>query len=145
MSISRKISKSEKILWIWTILLSIVLLFGQNVKLHVHSIDHADNQQLSHHQHIDGLDEHSQLGEAHLSTDISHSDHHADIVSEIDTSLNALLTDISSKMLTLAFLFTMLVFLWPGFYPFIFHRRIINPAIPPGRYLLSPPLRAPPL
>lgn len=142
MSISRKASKRATILWIWTILLSIVLLFGQSVKLHVHSLDHADNQSSGHH-YIEGADEHSQLAEAHLSSDSSHADHHAEIVSEIDTSLNALPT--VSKVLTLALLFTMLLFLWPGFSELIFHRRTIQPALPPRRYHLYPPLRAPPL
>ncbi len=144
MSIFSKINKSKKVLWVWTVLLSMVLLFGQNLRFHVHSLDHADNQQFSH-MSVELSDDHSHPGDAHLSSDTSHSDHHAEIVSEIDTSLNALLIDTSSKILTLALLITLLVFYLPGFCQLIVHRRYIHPVINFWRYHFSPPLRAPPL
>ncbi|MBL7003723.1 MAG: hypothetical protein ISR69_06835 [Gammaproteobacteria bacterium] len=144
MSIISKTNKSEKNLWVWTLLLSLVLLFGQNSKLHVHSLDHADNQQINH-KYVDAANDHSGLGEAHLSTDSSHSDHHAEIVSEIDTSLNALLIDTSVKIPVLALLITLLVFYIPSFYHLVVHRRSIYPVYSFCRNHFSPPLRAPPL
>ena len=144
MSISRKNNKGQKTPWVWTILLSIVLLFGQSVKLHVHSLDHAQDQHQIYNLAAEH-GEHSNLAGAHLSIDNSHSDHHAENAVEIDTSPNALLKDLSSKVLALALLITLLLLFLPGFNQLLLHRLHSNNAIFPRRYLLSPPLRAPPL
>ena len=144
MSIFRRIGKREIILWLWILLLSIVFLFGQSVKFHSHSLDHADKPQPSH-QYSEGVEEHTNPGVAHLSIDTSHPDHHTEIASEIDTSQYALLKVLSSKVLTVALLITLLVFFCPGFYQLIVHRRNSNPTINFWRYHFSPPLRAPPL
>lgn len=129
-------------LFLWALLLSIALLCAQGVKLHVHSLDH-DQQ----HSHIatEAAAEHSHLSEAHLSTDVSHSDHHDEVVSELDVSSHGLLKKVSSSVLTLALLVTMFALLLPAFYRQTFHRRRDIDTILPWRYHLSPPLRAPPL
>ena len=135
-------------LFLWTLFLSIVLLCAQGVKLHVHSFGHDHDQQHSHialEVEVEVEVEHSHLSEAHLSTDVSHDDHHSEVVSELDANPNGLLKKVSSSALTLALFATVLTLLFPGFYQQIFHRRRDKAVFLPWRYLLSPPLRAPPL
>ena len=130
----------KRTLFLWALFLSVALLCAQGVKLHVHSLDH-DQQ----HSHIAAEAEHSHLSEAHLSTDISHGDHHDEVVSELDVTASGLLKKVSSNSLTLALLVTVFAFLLPAFYQQTFHRRRDKDALLPWRYHLSPPLRAPPL
>ncbi|MFT5657469.1 MAG: hypothetical protein ACI9KN_000742 [Gammaproteobacteria bacterium] len=144
MFISRKKITKEKVQWIWTILLSLGLLFGHSANLHVHSFDYASEKQPSRIS-VTGVDDHSHQVQTHLSTDMSHSDHHAVFVPEIDTSLNVLLKFNTGKVLTLALLFTMLVYFSPCFYQYLIHRRRNNDTISSWRYHFFPPLRAPPL
>jgi len=133
----------KRTLFLWTLLLSVALLCAQGVKLHVHSIDHDHDRQ---HSHItaEAVTEHSHLSEVHLSSNISHGDHHDEVVSEHDASPNGLLKKASSNVVMLALLATVLSLLFPGFYQQTFHRRRDKDAILPWRYLLSPPPRAPP-
>ena len=140
----KKNNKKDKILWTWTILLSIVLLFGNSIKLHVHDLGHAHDHQMNH-DLIIGHGEHLTVARAHLSIDNSHSDHHVDNVLEIDISPNALLKVLSGKVFALALLSTLILLFLSGFYPFSFRRLHSNNVIFSRRYLLSPPLRAPPL
>jgi len=144
MLLSRKNNKNNKILWAWTVVLSIVLLFGNSIKLHIHDLSHSHDQQKSHNLVI-GHGEHLALAQAHLSIDNSHSDHHMENALEIDISPNALLKDLSGKVSALALLSTLIILFLSGFYPFSFHLLHRNNIIVPRRYLLSPPLRAPPL
>ena len=144
MSISRKNNTSEKILWAWSILLSIVLLVVQSTQLHIHDFDHAQDQQQNYNFIVADV-EHATLTEAHSSIDNSHSDHHAEISLEIDTSPNALLKKSSIKVLTLALLITLLLFLIPSFCRLLLPRLPRNTAHSPRRFIFSPPLRAPPL
>ena len=143
MLLSRK-NNNDKVLWTWTILLSIVLLFGNSIKLHVHDPSHFHDQQISHNLVI-GHSEHLAVARAHLSIDYSHSDHHMENAIEIDISPNALLKDLSGKVFALVLLGTLILLFLSGFYPFSFRRLHSNNVIFSRRYLLSPPLRAPPL
>jgi hypothetical protein len=97
------------------------------------------------HDLIIGHGEHSTVARAHLSIDNSHSDHHVENVLEIDISPNALLKVLSVKVSALALLSTLILLFLSGFYPFSFRRVHSNNVIFSRRYLLSPPLRAPPL
>lgn len=125
-------------------MLSIALLCAQGVKLHVHDLDHGHDQQHAH-TPAEGTAEHSHLSTAHLSSDISHTDHHDEIASEVDASQDGLLVKISNSIFLLAILaYAFIVFL-PGFYRFTFSRRRENNTNIPWRYHISPPLRAPPL
>jgi hypothetical protein len=135
---------TKRTLFLWALLLSIALLCAQGVKLHVHSIDHDHDRQ---HSHIaaEAVAEHSHLSEAHLSSDVSHGDHHDEVVSELDVSPDGLLKKASSNVVVLALLAAVFTLLLPGLYQQIFHRRRDKDAILPWRYLLSPPPRAPPL
>lgn len=132
----------KRTLFLWTLFLSIALLCAQGVKLHVHSLDHDHDQQ---HSHITAKAKHSHLSEAHLATDISHGDHHDEVVLELDVSSSGLLKKVSSNSLTLALLVTVFALLFSAFYQQTLHRRHNKYAILPWRYHLSPPLRAPPL
>lgn len=120
------------------------LLCAQGVKLHVHSLDHDHNQQ---HSHIasEAVAEHLHLSDAHLSTDVSHGDHHDKVVAELDASPYGLLKKVSNSVLTLALFATFFVFFLSGFYQQTFRHRRDKSIILPWRYRLSPPLRAPPL
>lgn len=131
-------------LFLWILLLSTVLLCAQGVKLHVHSFGHDHDQRHSHIA-LEVEVEHSHLSEVHLSTDVSDDDHHDEAVSELDLSPSGLLKKVSNSVLTLALLATVLTLLFPGFYQQIVHRRRDKDVFLPWRYLLSPPLRAPPL
>jgi hypothetical protein len=144
MLVSRKNNKKNKVLLTWIILLSVVLLFGNSIKLHVHDLSHSHDQQKSHNLVI-GHGEHLAVARAHLSIDYSHSDHHMENAIEIDISPNALLKDLSGKVFALVLLSTLILLFLSGFYPFSFRRLHSNNVIFSRRYLLSPPLRAPPL
>lgn len=134
----------NRTLYFWAILLSMALLCAQGVKLHVHDLDHDHDQQ---HGHIPAEDtvEHSHLSVAHLSSDISHADHHEEVVSEIDASQDGLLIKLSSSISLLAILATVFTLLLSGFYRYRFYLRRENDSNIPWRYHMSPPLRAPPL
>ena len=136
----------KRTLFLWTLLLSMALLCAQSVKLHVHSLDH-DHDQNQQHSHITTVpaSNHSHLSDAHLSTDVSHGDHHDEVVSELDASPYGLLKKVSDSVLTLALLTTVFTFLLAGFYHHTFHHRRDKNIVLAWRYLFSPPLRAPPL
>ncbi len=138
----RKMKK--RTLYLWAILLSIAVFCAQGVKLHVHSLDHDHEQQQSHISSL-GVAEHSDMSVAHLSTDISHIDHHNEAVSEIDASPDGLLKMGASNIPEMALLATIFTSLLLGFYQQTFHRRRDKDAITRRRYHFSPPLRAPPL
>ena len=120
------------------------LLCSQGVKLHVHELDHDHDQQ---HGHIPAEEtlEHSHLSVAHLSSDISHIDHHEEVVSEIDASQDGLQVKVYSGIFLLALLASVFTLILPNFYRYKFHLRRANDTNIPWRYHISPPLRAPPL
>ncbi len=120
------------------------LLGVQGVKLHVHNLGHDHGQQ---HGHISAEEtgDHSHLSVAHFSSDISHTDHHDEITSEVDAGQDGLLIKVSSSILLLALLATTFTLFMPGFYRYTFHLRRENDTNIPWRYHISPPLRAPPL
>ncbi len=134
----------KRTLFLLSILLSIAILCAQGVKLHVHSLDHDHEQQHSNISSL-GVAEHSDMSLAHLSADISHTDHHDEAVSEIDASPDGLLKKGASNIPEMALLAAIFTSLLLGFYQHTFHRRRDNEAIFRWRYHFSPPLRAPPL
>ena len=89
--------------------------------------------------------EHSHLSDVHLTIDASHTDHHDEVISEKNASPQALLKQISSISPTLAVFVVAFILMFYGAYAIALYRRFdINIAIS-RRYILSPPLRAPPL
>lgn len=133
---------SKRTLFLWTLLLSIALLCSQGIKLHVHNLDH--NHEHSH-AGLQSTTDHSQLSKVHLSTDITHEDHHDEVMSEIDISLYGFMKKVSNGLLTLALFVTLFTLLYTGFYRKTFYRRSNKIVLIPWRYINSPPLRAPPL
>ena len=136
----------QRTLILWTLLLSLALICTQGVKLHVHNLDHDhDHDQRHSHTTVDAASEHSHLSKAHLSIDITHSDHHDETVSELDNSSYGLLKKVFNNVLTLAILVTVFSLLLPSFCQQTFLYRRDKKTNRSWRYLFSPPLRAPPL
>lgn len=129
---------NKKTYLLWAIFLSLAIVCAQSVKLHVHNIEHD-------HSPVESAIEHSHVSEFHLSVDISHAEYHHEVMPEIDLGMNALIKDISDKVITLALLVTVLALFLYSFYSNSFFRRRRIDAVFYWRYNLSPPLRAPPL
>ena len=134
----REMNKAK--LFAWIVLLSMGLLCAQRAR------DSALNlEQSAVAEDVNGCQVRLEAVLEKLSADISHSDHHDEVVSETDASPNALLKNISSQVLTLALLVTALLLLFPRFYQYLSYRRRNDDIWLPRRYQYSPPLRAPPL
>ncbi|MBC8209998.1 MAG: hypothetical protein H8E21_02945 [Gammaproteobacteria bacterium] len=144
MSVSRKTCSLNKIIWLSTLLLSVVLLCGQNAKLHLHNFDHVHSASTAH-DSVAELTQHTHRGEAHLALDSSHADHHAGMVTEINTEQLGLLQNVFIQLLTLALLIGLIALLRPAFYPLTTSLCRPEPPAIPWRRHFSPPLRAPPL
>lgn len=134
----------KRTLLLWVVLLSITLLCVQSMTLHIHAFD-QDHEQGYSHIPEEAVNEHSHLTEAHLSTDISHDYHHDEIMSEIDVNQDALMKKVSSNVIVLAFFSIVITILLSNIFLRIFYRHRNDNINIPFRYLLSPPLRAPPL
>lgn len=102
----QKKNKSTQLLWM--AFLSIALMCSQGMKFHLHGLDHGDDDPHRAHQSVAVEHEHMTLSNLHSLNDLSHVDHHNEIVSEIDTSKNALLKNIAGKVPALAFLVAVL-------------------------------------
>ena len=134
----------KRTLFLWVVLLSITLLCVQSMTLHIHAFD-QDHEQGYSHIGEEAVNEHSHLTEAHLSSDISHYYHHDEIMSEIDVNQDALMKKVSSNVIVLAFFSIVITILLSNIFLRIFYRHRNDNINIPWRYLLSPPLRAPPL
>jgi len=141
-------------LYLWVALLCVALLCAQGVRLHVHSFgqehDHVINQQHDYdHTVAEAKAKHAHLSKIHLTTDISHIDHHDEVLSELDVNpegfLNkSFLNKISNDNLLLAVLVTLFALLLIGFYRQRLSRYQDKNMIFLKQYLFFPPLRAPP-
>ena len=132
---------NKRILFAWTIFLSLLILCAQGVTLHVHSFDHNPFQ---NHHSIDDLNEHSHLNVAHLSIDPSHDEHHNNVPSEMDASPDCILNQVATNVTVLAILTLVLMLILPVLCQnifFSFHFNISRP----WRCYFFPQLRAPPL
>lgn len=140
MNYYRKLNNTT--LFFWVMLLSIALLCAQGVKLHVHNLGHEHGDQHTH----DSIQTtaHDHLSIAHLSTDVSHSDHHTEVVSESDACPDCLLTKITNKTPFMALLVILISLALFGLYQITFSRRCDDKIIFYWRCHLIPPLRAPP-
>lgn len=133
----------KRTLILWVLLLSVALLCVQGTKLHVHSFGHDHEQRHSITPEV--ATEHLHHSGIHLTTDVSHADHHDEVVSEQDVNPQALLKKISSYGPMLAIFVIAFTFLVHSFNVITLHYRRDNDLIITRRYILSPPLRAPPL
>ncbi len=136
----------RRILLLWALLLSLALLCAQGgAKLHVHDLDHGHDDHHSHHHPVDEMADHSHLSKAHFIHDTSHNDHHNGVASEIDVAPDGLLKNSNDNIfpITLFALFFTLITFVPSRWLVTYYRE--NKRVLHNRYLLSPPLRAPPL
>jgi hypothetical protein len=130
-------------LFLWVLLLSEALLCAQGVKLHVNSFGHDHEPRHSiapelatGHLHQSGI---------HLTTDVSHATHHDEVISEQGLNSQALLKKISSYGPMLTIFLIAFTFLLHSFSVITLHYRRDKDVITVRRYILSPPLRAPPV
>ena len=130
------------------VLLSIMLVSGQSMTLHIHGLEqdhnHQNRQFSLHTLDVSAID-HSHLTKVHLASDTSHELDHGEFIAEIDVSHNAFLKKVSSNLLLLALLFIAISFVIFIFEIKIFYRHPEENITFSPRYLFSPPLRAPPL
>jgi hypothetical protein len=132
---------NKRILFAWTILLSLLMLNAQGVTLHVHSFEHTP---LQNHHSIDDLNDHSHLNSAHLSIDSSHDGHHDEVTLEISACPNCILNQASTNVTVLALLAMALMFILPALNRTNFFSIHLNISRL-WRDYISPQLRAPPL
>jgi hypothetical protein len=132
----------KRTLFLWVLLLSIALLCAQGVKLHVHSFGHDHEQRHSIAPEV--ATEHLHQNDIHLTTDMSHAGHHDEVVSEQGVNSQALLKKISSYGSMLAIFVIAFTFFLHSFNVLTLHTRRDKDVIIIRRYILSPPLRAPP-
>jgi len=131
---------------LWILLLSVALLCVQSVKLHVHTLGHEHSQQQDAiSTQLDTVTQHSHLSDAHLATNTAHDAHHDELTSELDVSSDGFLKKLSNTLLIVALITTLVLLLFQGIGLHPYHRRDNHNATVTLRYLLSPPLRAPPL
>lgn len=142
MEYCRRLNKRRLI--VLSILLSLLLLSGPGVKLHVHGLD-AGHEHASHQPHsVNENNSSVTLSKAHFSHDLSH-EHNQRVISEVEITNEVLLKNINISVLGLAIsmlFFSLMICIQSR--PFI-QRRGKNKLIFYSYYLLSPPLRAPPV
>jgi len=142
MGFFRRINK--RTLLLWSLLLSLSLLCAQGVSLHAHSLDHEHDGYHNHTHAIGEANDHTHISKAHFTHDTSHNDHHDGVASEIDVSPDGLLKH-SNTVFAIAlvvFLFTLITFVCSRQ---LLHYCRESKLIPHRHYVISPPLRAPPL
>ena len=133
----------KRTLFLWVLLLSIAVISAQGSVLHVHSFGSGHDSHDSIAPEIAA--QHSHQNTIHLAKDSSHSDHHGEVISELNTNHQALLKNASSNNTILAILASVVTLLIDsGYSPGIVHRRDNNNVASVRRYLFSPPLRSPP-
>ena len=147
MNYFRQMNKQSLLNWI--MLLSFSLLCAQGIGLHVHSMDHETDSHMAETAHIENIShiphQDAQVSKPHLSLDASHLEHHGDISSAIDISPDGLFKNTQSNLIAIdfiAFVFILMI-LTPVL--LIMRRTQKSPLKLHNFYVLSPPLRAPPL
>lgn len=129
---------------LWMAFLSIALMCSQGMKFHLHGLDHGDDDLHRAHQSVAVEHEHMTLSNLHSLNDLSHVDHHHEIVFEIDASKNVLLKNIAGKVPALALLVSIFPLLLTVFIRDISFRSPRSDVEAYWSHHLSPPLRAPP-
>jgi len=120
--------------------LALALMFVQGLKLHVHTYAH------DHGYHEEGvISGHAHIDQAHSAHSVPDTEHHDEVLSEVDLLPEGLLKNLSFGALVIALLTTaLMVFLAPPFCTRITWRDNRGLAPVPWRNALRPPLRAPP-
>ncbi|MDH5259737.1 MAG: hypothetical protein OEX07_17115 [Gammaproteobacteria bacterium] len=134
----RQINKQT--LLIWSVLLSFSLLCAQEMSLHTHDLEHGSEQ-----SHLYAMDnDHKHFSAAHFSHDTSHDVHHDSDISKVDISPVGVLKNTKTQILALALIvFIFMLVNFSASRQLIISRRKSRYVIQ-KRYILSPPLRAPP-
>jgi len=143
MGFFRRINRPTLLLW--SLLLSLFLLCSQGATLHLHTLDHSQDEHLNHSHAADEASDHAHLSKAHYAHDRSHDEHHDAVLSEVDVSPNGVLKKLSNNTLALALFAILFTLLLPAPLRQVVHRHRESRLAPLEHYLLSPPLRAPPL
>lgn len=125
-----------------SLLLSLSLLFAQEVGLHSHSFDHVHGD--NHVNVIDDTTKYSHLNSAHFALDASHNDHHHGAIAEIDVSPDGLLKSVNNTIVSIALIILLFLLVMPTPSRKGVHRHRESKLILHKHYILSPPLRAPP-
>ena len=130
------------------VLLSIILLSGQSVTLHIHGLeqDHEhENKQIVVHTIDESASEHAHLSKIHFANDSSHDFDHDEFISGFDVNDNAFFNKMPNNPLLVALLSFVISLFVAVFCLKIVYRYSDEEFTYPFRYLFSPPLRAPPL
>ena len=120
--------------------LALALMFVPGLQLHAHTYDH------DHVHHEEGvISSHAHLDKVHSAHSTADTEHHDDVVSEVDLIPEGLLKSLSFGSLAIALLTAIVI----GFFAAPICARITwrgnrNSHPVPWRYSLRPPLRAPP-
>lgn len=115
----------------WSVLLILSLLCSQDVVLHAHDYSHEAG-------------DHGYLSKIH-SADLSHHEHHDLILYEVETNSDGTLKNVSNTLLALTIFILSFRLIQACFLRQVtYHHRQGKPILY-EHYLLSPPLRAPPL
>ena len=133
---------NKRTLLILSLILSFSLLCAQEVNLHIHDLEHNNKQ--GHLYASNAESAHNQISLVHLSHDTPHGDHHDREISDIDISPTGVLKNNKFHLFYLAlitFIFILVIGL-PSLLLLLFRRK--SELVFYLRYILSPPLRAPP-
>ena len=124
----------------WVVILSLMLLWSQGVRLHVHSYAHE-------HERLSASDRHCALdhgSEVHLAIAAQDAEHHADVMSELDISPEGIPAHAGVQLFVWGLL-TILILFEPLIRKgLVIPRHTIHWRLPWRFHVLSPPLRAPP-
>jgi uncharacterized membrane protein YeiB len=131
----------KTLLWL-TLLFAVALLSVQSIGLHVHELDHGSDHQNYIHAADTVADDHTHLTKVHSAHDSTHSEHHDD-VSEIDISPDGFLKNLTTVFAIALVVYLLAVVMFSVSRLMVFRQRQNYPLY--KYFVLSPPLRAPPL
>lgn len=143
MEVIRRLNQRTVILW--SVLLSLSLVFAQGTTLHVHAIDHGHHYAHDHSHSGDHSADHSHISKAHSAHDDSHGHHHVGGSSEVNISPNGLLKAPYAKILLFAIITFILLLALPALIERVLRYHRDSNQCYFCCYYFSPPLRAPPL
>ncbi len=123
---------------------TLTVLLAHDVSFHIHSLDHDSVS--AHEHHALSLEAgHVDVALKHLSTDMSHADHHHGVVIELSATPNGVLRNFSINPSSIDLILILVLVLAGGIAASgITTRHPYTPSTQPQRYHLVPALRAPP-
>ena len=123
---------------------TLTVLLAHDLSFHIHSLSH--DSITTHEHHSLSLETgHVDVALKHLSTDMSHADHHHGVVIELSATPNGVLQNFSIAPLSIDLVFVLVLLVISGIAAFsITTRHQHTRSTRPQRYYLVPALRAPP-